>query len=70
MKKTKKEKMNSDYQLLSLNKQLKMYIYFTSYIQTLLSIEETLKKVNKTLNGVKETNAKIKDLSTENLFRL
>lgn len=61
MKKTKKEKMNSDYQLLSLNKQLKMYIYFTSYIQTLLSIEETLKKVNKTLNGVKETNAKIKD---------
>ena len=61
MKKTKKEKMNSDYQLLSLNKQLKMYIYFTSYIQTLLSIEETLKKVNKTLKGVKETNAKIKD---------
>lgn len=61
MKKTKKEKMNSDYQLLSLNKQLKMYIYFTSYIKTLLSIEETLKKVNKTLNGVKETNAKIKD---------
>ena len=61
MKKTKKEKMNSDYQLLSLNKQLKMYIYFTSYIKTLLSIEETIKKVNKTLNGVKETNAKIKD---------
>ena len=61
MKKTKKEKMNSDYQLLSLNKQLKMYIYFTSYIKTLLSIEETLKKLNKTLNGVKETNAKIKD---------
>ena len=53
--------MNSDYQLLSLNKKLKMYIYFTSYIKTLLSIEETLKKVNKTLNGVKETNAKIKD---------